>query len=480
MASTHTVNRGVEFTARTAALVVGYVVLTLYAVVQYSPPVSPQLPSYIFGLSLLYLIAASFETDVTRFFLFLILLANIAFSSLLLFVRSPGHLPDYLAQDLFVAVFCFLLYRVAERILLETGQRRLRVELRRDELAERFNELSEEREKIRASLPRLARTESIYQQINELGIRFAACRTEEELVDLFFRHLKGFFPEETACGIRVERSSPPLIRATAGLAAGAWEDAFAAWVRDADVPLIVRDLETDYRFSGAARDSAGFHSLIIVPFHEEHVPAGCVRLESSRPNAFSMENLKFVYHLTYLMALAWQTIRLYARTVELSRRDGLTNLYKRWCFDEEMEKQVQRSRRHRNPLALVVIDIDNFRHFNNTYGHGLGDVVLRRVADVLSAAAPPLALPTRIGGEEMCLLLPECSRERAQSIAESIRRGVEERAQVTDIADRVTVSVGVAIFLPDLFDSPHAFFEAADRALYRAKAEGKNRVAVHE
>ena len=169
----------------------------------------------------------------------------------------------------------------------------------------------------------------------------------------------------------------------------------------------------------------------------------------------------------------------------LSRTDDLTGLANRRSFEEEIEKEWSRSRRDRRPISLLVCDVDWFKAFNDCYGHSAGDQCLKSVAEVLSSVARRRTdLVARIGGEEFVALLPGLDPDRASDLGESLRRQVE----ALDIEHeespfrRVTVSVGViTVIAPDGGEpDPGAIaaVDAADRALYRAKRLGRNRVAV--
>ncbi len=162
----------------------------------------------------------------------------------------------------------------------------------------------------------------------------------------------------------------------------------------------------------------------------------------------------------------------------LSRTDGLTGLANRREFDERLEIEWIRSQRSRQPLGLVMLDIDRFKQFNDAGGHRAGDDCLKQVARIIRAAiARPGDLVARFGGEEFVVLLPNTSEEGALAVAETIRRAVEDaRLPRPDTSDQgVTLSAGAAAIAatPDL--DATSLIETADRALYLAKAQGRNR-----
>ncbi|MCK9918397.1 diguanylate cyclase [Microbacteriaceae bacterium K1510] len=165
---------------------------------------------------------------------------------------------------------------------------------------------------------------------------------------------------------------------------------------------------------------------------------------------------------------------------ELAQRDGLTGAANRRVFDARLRAAWQVSSALASPLALLMIDIDHFKQFNDRYGHLEGDACLREVAKVLITSARNDDLAVRYGGEEFAVLLPGALTQQAQRIAERLRRSVEELAIAHADSEfgRVTISIGVATTVDSGATSIEDFVRAADEALYAAKAWGRNRVAV--
>jgi len=155
--------------------------------------------------------------------------------------------------------------------------------------------------------------------------------------------------------------------------------------------------------------------------------------------------------------------------------DPLTQLYNRRYFVTHAEKEFQRAKRYNSSLALVSLDIDNFKKVNDQYGHPVGDKVLQALAKKLAPMIRSEDILARIGGEEFSILLPETSIDVAQRVAERIR--IEQQKSVFDGDIVVTISLGVAGLIPQdqSFDQ---LFRRADKALYQAKKLGKNRVAI--
>ena len=181
-----------------------------------------------------------------------------------------------------------------------------------------------------------------------------------------------------------------------------------------------------------------------------------------------------------LLSLGWAVVGRRARDAELARVDALSGLANRRRFDEALREEWSRSRRQGGPLALLMIDIDDFKRFNDGYGHRAGDQRLREVAEILAASARRAGdLAARYGGEEFAVILPNAGLEEAGLAAERIREAVESQGPGGEPGGgRTTISVGVAARVPAGEDAPEDLVSEADEALYRAKAAGKNRVAL--
>jgi two-component system, sensor histidine kinase LadS len=163
---------------------------------------------------------------------------------------------------------------------------------------------------------------------------------------------------------------------------------------------------------------------------------------------------------------------------ELSDTDSLTDLRNRRFLDSFLNREVTRCFRYQHPLAVVLLDIDHFKRFNDQHGHQIGDDCLRMVADQLRhCVARDSDVVARYGGEEFCVVLPETELEGARAVAERIRRRISETPfRITNEKVQVTVSVGVTCMIPDSPKVESRLLQRADEALYQAKGDGRNRV----
>ncbi|MBI4974749.1 MAG: GGDEF domain-containing protein [Candidatus Omnitrophica bacterium] len=198
----------------------------------------------------------------------------------------------------------------------------------------------------------------------------------------------------------------------------------------------------------------------------------------------TVENLPFddIERFTILaaqFALEIKKVLLYETVEELAITDGLTELYVRRYFFERLEEELKRSKRHNFKFIFLMIDIDNFKTINDTYGHLVGDVILKDVGRIIKENSREIDLAARYGGEEYSLVLPNTGREDGRVVAERIRGRIEENIfKAYDERLKVTVSVGVSVY-PDDSSEVKGLVEKADKALYAAKDSGKNIVSVY-
>jgi diguanylate cyclase (GGDEF)-like protein len=164
---------------------------------------------------------------------------------------------------------------------------------------------------------------------------------------------------------------------------------------------------------------------------------------------------------------------------DLVARDGLTEIFNKRKYDEEVEREVARAARYARPLTLVLFDIDHFKAVNGTYGHLCGDYVLKQLAERVRSSLRAEQVFARVGGDEFVILCPETNAENAQRLAEKLRDAISgEPIEYAGFQVPVTCSFGAAELSPDMREAT-ALYEAADRALYEAKQSGRNAVRLY-
>jgi diguanylate cyclase (GGDEF)-like protein len=253
---------------------------------------------------------------------------------------------------------------------------------------------------------------------------------------------------------------------------------WAGWVlRAREEPLSIR-ME---RRSGMPildpRERATTGSFSAVPLRAQKRVSGALLLTREEP--FTARELRLLRIYCNQAAVALENALVYERVENLAATDALTGLFNRRYFESALARELARADRTSSPLALLILDVDHFKSFNDTYGHAMGDLVLQRVARVLTAAIRKADVLARLGGEEFVVLLPQVTPEGAVESAERLRAAVAKAGiHPGGPVKRVTVSTGVALFPADARDGG-SLLKAADEALYQAKHLGRNRVSVY-
>ncbi len=181
------------------------------------------------------------------------------------------------------------------------------------------------------------------------------------------------------------------------------------------------------------------------------------------------------------VGLSIANIRLREALRTQSIRDALTGLYNRRNLEEMLEREARRAVRAEQSLGILILDLDHFKGFNDTYGHDAGDTVLRETGSFLAKSVRAEDVVCRFGGEEFVIILPTADLEASRARAERIRSKLRDLTVLHQgqSLGRITISIGVSA-LPLHGTSPKELLEAADAALYRAKREGRDRVALAE
>jgi diguanylate cyclase (GGDEF)-like protein len=257
-------------------------------------------------------------------------------------------------------------------------------------------------------------------------------------------------------------------------------DIFDYWVLRHASPLLIEDIRKDFRFDlekTAPSERRQILSLISAPLISENKFLGVLRLDNPVADFFTQYDLRLLAMVSDLAAVALENAQLFSETEELAIHDELTTLYTKGYFMERLKEECLRSLRHKSKFALLLLDIDYFKNYNDTLGHPAGDIVLRRLADIILETLVGLnPVISRFGGEEFCIILPNMDKKKARLVAEKLRGSVEKTQVVLRRQETgVTVSVGVAGF-PDDGTDENELIMKSDSSMYAAKKKGRNRV----
>jgi diguanylate cyclase (GGDEF)-like protein len=321
-----------------------------------------------------------------------------------------------------------------------------------DQLAERLEELSQERARLREAIRRIG--ETFASNLDRPALLQLALKTAVDAV-------QGSAGRVTA---RTNSDDPLVEEASQG-----------SMTRFRG---IVRDAEREALSTGTLGEASDMHgsvlSVPLVPVEPGARTHGLITVVS-RQGEFSGEDREMLSTLAVQASFALENVDLHTEVSRQAVTDELTGLANHGRFQEQLAFQLEQVRRYHYPLGLIMLDLDNFKSINDTYGHPQGDIVLRRVARVLVDNSREADCAARYGGEEMALILPHTDLEGAYAIAERIRSTIEHlRIPRRDRAGtlHITASLGV-IAAADRGGSD--LLAEADGALYEAKRQGKNR-----
>ncbi|RMD93855.1 MAG: sensor domain-containing diguanylate cyclase [Calditrichaeota bacterium] len=223
-------------------------------------------------------------------------------------------------------------------------------------------------------------------------------------------------------------------------------------------------------------------SYLCIPLMDHHKKVlGVLNLFRKNKESFSTEDVEIFIKIGAQIAVALEKNIMFEQTKEQSITDELTGIFNRRYFNQRLEREIQRSKRYEHSLALILLDIDHFKNYNDLHGHLKGDKLLRKLARILDNNLRSADILARYGGEEFVIILPEISKEQAKQVADKLRNKVEntrfEHGE-SQPEGKVTISLGIAVF-PEDARHPHKLVECADQALYLAKTSGRNRIAWH-
>jgi len=197
--------------------------------------------------------------------------------------------------------------------------------------------------------------------------------------------------------------------------------------------------------------------------------------EKADKKPYTIDDIQFCINILNFGAIALENANLYREATV----DRMTKLYTHHQFQERLEKDIKKSHRYGNIFSIIMFDIDHFKTFNDKYGHLQGDIIIKEIAEILLNSTRSIDFPSRYGGEEFILLLPEININQAYHVAERLRKTVEKhKFSGKGGPYKVTISVGVAEFDANIIFYNNDLIELVDQALYMSKKSGRNLVTM--
>jgi len=326
----------------------------------------------------------------------------------------------------------------------------------------RYENLSEITEKYSSSLSEadVARTiiENAYSIFGKSD-RALLYRVNEKRQELYLTHSK-------------REDKMPYVKQKKG-------DLYDRWVFLKRQPLLVDDIKKDFRFSmeSEGKDEL-FSSLIAAPLISGDKVIGVLRMDSREMGHFSQYDLRLLDIVSQTASIALENAILYKRLNELAITDGLTNLYVQKFFKERLSKEIKRSIKAKTPFAVMIMDIDNFKDFNDRYGHLAGDIVLKHISSILMSNLAGGDIAARYGGEEFACMLLGKDINKACNFAEKLRKVISSTPIMLRRKDSyISVSIGISS-CPQDSNLQEDLIRIADKRMYKAKEKGKNRVWI--
>ncbi|MEA3488824.1 MAG: sensor domain-containing diguanylate cyclase [Candidatus Omnitrophota bacterium] len=247
------------------------------------------------------------------------------------------------------------------------------------------------------------------------------------------------------------------------------------------MPFEINSEEAKSRVNDEIKQLLNMDLFVTVPLKTKDRTLGVILVDNiSSGKLITNDNMRILFMFADHAALAIENSRLYEKTVHLSQTDWLTGLWNARYLNSVLGKKLEKAEKEEGSLGLLLIDIDNFKRYNDTLGHQEGDKAIKRVAQLLTRHSRSSDFVCRYGGEEFCIVMDRIDKTQARIIAERFRSEVENSFKHDDSIPgevKLTISLGLAIFPVDAARK-ETLISKADQALYRAKKAGKNRTSI--
>jgi diguanylate cyclase (GGDEF)-like protein len=329
----------------------------------------------------------------------------------------------------------------------------------------------------------LTKREQELSIINRLAGVISSSLNIQEVYDAFVKELKQVVEADFTAIVLVE-GNEKYFSALSTEVGSAWHtgqkipmsDTATEWVFLNKKPYYEKDLCKNKQFrSGEEFISRGIQSLCYLPLINKGEVIGVLILGSKKPEAYNAGQINLLERLSAQIAAPIENSRLYAKAEAVARVDAITGLFNRRYFDERLREEIIRRTDYGDTFSLILIDMDNFKKYNDTFGHMAGDRILVLAARIIEGLIRSSDVAFRYGGDEFVIILPNASTLDAFSVAERIREKIDCEMSIKQLD--LSVSIGVASWPGDGATLDELCY-AADMALYYAKHTGQNRTSI--
>ena len=345
------------------------------------------------------------------------------------------------------------------------------------------------------TIPSLQKSVSEYKRFcdlfSQMCMAMGSIVDTEKLISYFVNKSAELFKVNRVSFMLLDRATQELsLESSQGIDASVGEikmkvgEAFGGWVAKEGTPLLVKDVEEEYPDLSKNRLSRyASKSFIIVPVKIKDEISGILNITDKKDReVFSEDDLKMVSLASRYFAMALENTRLTEKNKDLDTIDHLTGLFNHRYFQEQFLEEIYRAERYHHHLSLLMMDIDNFKDYNQANSYPVGDSALRQIALIIKDNTRKVDVASRYGPEEFAVILPEIKAREALMAAEKLREKVasavfaRDRQSAFEIT-RLTVSIGVCDY--EVGTTKEELISRAENALAEAKQKGKNKVCVY-
>jgi diguanylate cyclase (GGDEF)-like protein len=322
--------------------------------------------------------------------------------------------------------------------------------------------------------------------LQQMGVVLSSTLEQEQLLGLVLKYLMKLVPCDSSSIMLIQGKKACVVAARGGLKSSHIlpseidlpGDSLFQEIVDGHRYILIEDAASDPRLN-YLEGMDSMRSCICVPLIAHSTTVGLLTVGSAQVALYQGKDAALVQSFAGHVALALDNARLYREMRHSAHTDGLTGLYNRRYLHQELERELARSRRYGHPLSLIICDLDNFKMYNDRYGHLAGDDLLRELGDLMKSYIRKSDTAFRYGGEEFAVILPHTDQQSAIILSERLREAINSRnfliREKLQIG-HITISIGVASCPEDAIDVDN-LINTADMALYEAK-KTKNRVCT--